>query len=396
MKIRFAPGNLTSKLKYLARSDQILYRTSDTNDDPTWAVSTVLVPKKWERTLPGVVSYQMSYDSACIDSSPSYQLATALDGIRYDVLDKMLDRGWHVSIPDYEGPFASFGAGRMAGELTLDSMRAFEFVSNGRYGVSSEKLHFAAWGYSGGALATAWSYLRKIEHAVPIKKKLRSYVIGGLPVDLLAALNAWDGTEAAGTALNAISGLMNEYPVVNDTIQLAAKTTGPFNITVFDRVKTQTFKESKAEYEFQNLSNYFVDGLNQVVGQLRAEKFDRKIALTKLPAVEPLDLPQHFLVYHAVDDKIAPIEDVDNLMYKHWCKSRNVIDLHRNHEGGHVETGDAGVDVAMDWIAKRFEYLFRVQDNPTDLDLWEDPQPRCDVREVSYKPSLEDMDGYID
>jgi hypothetical protein len=58
----------------------------------------------------------------------------------------VLGVGWFVNLPNYEGPLASFSAGVLSGNATIDSLRAvlsrsFVLKSNAKY---------ALWAYSGG------------------------------------------------------------------------------------------------------------------------------------------------------------------------------------------------------------------------------------------------------
>jgi hypothetical protein len=81
-------------------------------------VTSVFIPTKLNGTA--LLSYQISYDSVSVDASPSYYLNSITD----TGIEAALDRGWHVNVPDYEGPLASFTAGLMSGYATLDSVRA--------------------------------------------------------------------------------------------------------------------------------------------------------------------------------------------------------------------------------------------------------------------------------
>lgn len=388
MKIRIAPGNLTAKLKNLKRSDQIIYRTADTNDFATWSVTTVLSPKTLDPNWPSAVSYQIGYASANIDSSPSYMLSTASGNIRYDILDRMLEKGWVIIIPDYQGPNSVFGAGKFAGHAVLDSIRAVRSISVARYGLEYTTMSIISWGYSGGALATAWSHLLISGYAVDLIPYLTSFVMGGLPVNILSMIQALNGTKDAGVAISAISGLMQEYPHINGTIQLAAKTTGPFNITAFDAVRTQTYAESTAAYANHSLEDYFSDGFNKVLGQLRRGGFDRDTSLLKrpMPKFDASHRQRTVFFYHAVDDKVAPIEDVMYLLHKKWCSHLHTIEIQRNHEGGHVEAEHASMDTILEWMARRFLQLWKEWDfiNIDGTGLTEYSQiDQCTIHEIS-------------
>ena len=108
---------------------QVLYRTTDTNNNASWAVTAVFIPEGHaecsaahpEKCSHGVVTYKVPYDSADPDATPSYLLQY---GEPYGEIYELLKRGWFVNTPDYEGPLASYCAGVQAGHATLDSIRA--------------------------------------------------------------------------------------------------------------------------------------------------------------------------------------------------------------------------------------------------------------------------------
>jgi hypothetical protein len=120
LKVRPAPGNLTHIAANASASYNVMYRTTDSRYNATWAVTTIFVPKKPVNGTSALLSYQTPYDSAFIDASPSYALYS---GVNSDISGS-LGKGWFVSVPDYEGPLASFTAGVMSGHATLDSIRA--------------------------------------------------------------------------------------------------------------------------------------------------------------------------------------------------------------------------------------------------------------------------------
>lgn len=112
--------NLTSA------SYNILYRTTDSNDLPTFAVTTLLTPvlkSSSGKKSQGLVSYQIPYNSPSVDASPSWTLSTGLNWTFPDIT-AALQQGWYVSVTDFEGPNATFGVGAAEGHAVLDGLRA--------------------------------------------------------------------------------------------------------------------------------------------------------------------------------------------------------------------------------------------------------------------------------
>lgn len=81
LKIRAAPL-LNRTIGNALTAYQILYRTTDSQHDASWAVTTLLVPV-WQARCSSstphlcahaVLSYQIPYDTCNVDASPSYGL----------------------------------------------------------------------------------------------------------------------------------------------------------------------------------------------------------------------------------------------------------------------------------------------------------------------------------
>ena len=133
-------------------------------------MTTVFVPTKSNGTA--LLSYQIAYDSASVDASPSYSLNSVTD----TKIEAALGRGWHVNVPDYEGPLASFTAGVMSGYATLDSVRAA--LSCREILRLSPNARYAMYGYSGGALGAGWAAELQSQYAPELKfsgAALRAY-----------------------------------------------------------------------------------------------------------------------------------------------------------------------------------------------------------------------------
>lgn len=160
LRIREAPGNLTSLASNCSAAYNILYRTTNSQYKPDWAVTTVFIPVT---ESPALLSYQIPYDSAWLDASPSYAFYTS-DGVRsLRDISTGLSSGWFVNVPDYEGPLASFTAGVQSGHATIDSIRA-AFNANETLGLDVDA-RYALWGYSGGALASEWAAEMAVQYA---------------------------------------------------------------------------------------------------------------------------------------------------------------------------------------------------------------------------------------
>lgn len=177
-RMREAPGNLTNKFGNARAAYNILYATTNSLYNADWAVTTVIVPK--EADIESLLSYQIPYDSASVDASPSYAL---YQGPPSDI-NVALGLGWLVNVPDYEGPLASFTAGVQSGHATIDSVRAVLSTAS-TYGLSSTA-KYAMWGYSGGALASEWASELQGDYAPELS--FAGSALGGLTPNITSVL----------------------------------------------------------------------------------------------------------------------------------------------------------------------------------------------------------------
>lgn len=130
-----------------------------------------------------LLSYQIPYDSADVDASPSYSLYSSPP----PDIAAALGFGWYVNVPDFEGPLASFTAGVESGHATLDSVRA---VLSSDYGLT-DGARYAMWGYSGGALATEWAAELQVQYAPELN--FSGVALGGLTPNISSVLESVTG-----------------------------------------------------------------------------------------------------------------------------------------------------------------------------------------------------------
>lgn len=77
LRARYAPGNITTIVSNASAVYNILYRTTDSNYEPSYAVTTLFAPLE-NLTSPSqsnqtsLLSIQLAYNSVWVDASPSY------------------------------------------------------------------------------------------------------------------------------------------------------------------------------------------------------------------------------------------------------------------------------------------------------------------------------------
>ena len=211
LRFRLAPGNITA-IANCSTAYNILYRTTDSHYQPSWAVTTLYVPFSASQqgangTGPGhaLLSYQYPYDSAGVDAAPSYAFLSAPPAD----ITASLGRGWFVNSADYEGPKAAFSAGVNSGHAVIDSIRAVLSVAAAKPAISlSPNATVALWGYSGGALASEWATEIAVQYAPELS--IAGAAFGGLPANATTVLDNVNNGPYAALIPSALVGLGNE------------------------------------------------------------------------------------------------------------------------------------------------------------------------------------------
>lgn len=393
LRVRAAPGNLTASIANASAAYHILYRTTNSRYLPDWAVTTLFVPENpavdssSNATTPGgataLLSYQIPYDSAAVDASPSYALyAEGASGT--DDIAASLGYGWYVSVPDYEGPLAScklhllhsravnissnpltrikVTAGVQSGHATIDAVRAV--MSSGFGLADSPDVRYAMWGYSGGALASEWAAELQVQYAPELN--FAGAALGGLTPNITTVMEACSGQVCAGLSPPGIIGLASQFPEVLEYIKSQLKTEGPRNATSFLSVQTLALAQTSMLFAFQNINDYFVNGAAIFESPLVAKimNSDGRMGYHGVPQM-PL------FVYKAVRDEISPVKDTDDLVNK-YCQVGATIEYERNTVGGH----SAG---AVNGEASAFQFLAQVLGG-----TYEPPEQGCSVKDVAY------------
>lgn len=354
---------------------QILYRTTDTHKNASWAVTTVFIPESHakcnlttnpEACAHGIVSYQVPYDSADFDASPSYLLQY---GEPYGEINDLLVRGWFVSVPDYEGPLASYCEGVQSGAATLDSLTAVLQVA-GDFGLRRSLAKVALWGYSGGALATAFAVEMAAEHAPGLQ--IAGAVFGGTSPNLTTVGQRMNGKDTAGLLIAGIVGLTSQYPAARDYLVSKMYTNGTYNATRFLLAEHMSAWQALNYFMYDDAYKYFPNGEADLYGPIMQEvsDLDGVMGYHGVP-----NMP--IFLYKAIDDEMSPAWETDDLVAS-YCKQGANILYHRNILGGHNQELWGGRARAMD-------YLSAVIDGTNAIEY---PKTGCEVKNVTVAVNL--------
>ncbi|WPH03974.1 Hypothetical protein R9X50_00685700 [Acrodontium crateriforme] len=332
---------------------QLLYRTTAVNGTPIATVTTIFKPD-WPRP-DQFISFQTAYDSSAINCSPSYNYQWGawqddlISSAEFLFLQAYLLSGWIVAAPDYEGPDAAFGPGKLEGMGTLDGMRA---VSNYRskLGLSKAKPDIVGVGYSGGSIATGWAAAMHSTYASELN--IKGWVAGGIPANLTSVINLVDDTLFSGFLPIAIAGLSKPSaygaklkPVIDSVLTPKGK-------ALLDFANTQCAVPNILNFFEQSIFSTDVQTLGR--GILQEPTVAAVLAENVLGASPDLIPRAPMLMYHAALDEIIPYADAAKLSTQ-WCDRGVSIDFITYGAGGHIGTEVTSLPDAIDFVENAFD-----------------------------------------
>ncbi|RSL41378.1 hypothetical protein CEP54_015841 [Fusarium duplospermum] len=370
LRIRSAPGNLTAVIGNPSAAYHVLYRTTNSRYQPSWAVTTLFIPPSFYFSPSGkaaLLSYQFAYNSANLDSGPSIGLYWRMAqrepnlGIKSnaDFINYMLSLGWIVNTPDFEGPKASFGASIQAGHATLDSLRAVLGLINPN---GDTEPSTAIWGYSGGSYATLAAAELQTQYAPGLK--IDGTVLGGLTDNIAADFDNLNKSPIAGSLIAFLLGVTSQYPEATAYLEsrLVQDTKEEFlsvrDINVADAVR---------QFSAKDIYVYFKGGAADLQDPVLTKIYDEDVKLGYRGAPK---MPM--FVYKAIADQFCPVDQTDATVDR-FCRGGADITYERNTVGEHVSEIENGKLRAFKWLWGVFD------------ESYEPPTAGCRIRNVTVK-----------
>ncbi|KAI2782982.1 LIP-domain-containing protein [Daldinia loculata] len=374
LRVRAVPGGPTV-FSNASAAFHILYRTTGSRYQPTWAVTSLIIPKKPFVSPSGfnaLLSHQLAYNSPSIDFGPSYRIfqppPVNTFGIptNHENVDTMLGRGWFVTVPDFEGPRAAFGAIVQAGHATLDGIRAvLSLCGNSEFlllPTSADKFKYAMWGYSGGSLASEKAAELQVQYAPELSTGFVGAALGGLVSDVGSEFSFTNKLPFMGNLVLILLGIMNEYPEVDAYLRSRLKTDGPQNAAAFLKGREMDSMQAFQAYAGQDIWGFFIGG---------QADFEESEALRRIKKVEWIlgfhgapEIP--LFVYKAIGDEFTPISDTDDHI-AHYKRYNVSILYERNTAGGHVSEIVNGQDRALEWLNSVFSGSHNIIDQGVEI-----------------------------
>lgn len=329
---------------------QLLYRTTAVNGSALATVTTVFKPKNAK--LDRFVSFATAYDSSALKCQPSYayQLGAPQDSLIASVelliIQIYLALGYIVASPDYEGPDAAFGPGRLAGMGVLDGIRA---VKSFKTLDLTDNPMIAGVGYSGGAIATGWAASLQPKYASELN--IKAWVQGGTPANVTGTMYQLDDTAFSGLLPPAIVGLSKPSAYGADLAPFLDKVMTADGQKILDTAASECFTANLAGFfersifdtSFQTLGpNFIFDPIVQSVLKQNC----MAVSKDETPTAPTF-------VYHATDDEVIPYADADT-MVNSWCNWDANVKFTTYASGGHATTEIIAIPEAIKFIQNAF------------------------------------------
>ncbi|MFC9434531.1 lipase family protein [Nocardia sp. NPDC057030] len=326
-----------------AQAWQLLYRTTDLNNQPDVTVTTVILPDNPAPDRP-LLSVQMYHDAAGVDCAPSYryQAGAIPEPSAMSQIPQMTDalaRGWAVSVPDFQGRFGHFVAATEPGYMILDGVRAAEqFAPLGL----SPQTRVGMYGYSGGGLVTGWAAQVQPTYAPELAIAGAGYAAPA--TDAASVVQANNAGPLSGIPTNAIASLYGIYPEFADMLRPYLK---PGAEAVLAHNRGHCLTESLAENSHRDVSEYLTQPIDQVIATPEIAAFLSRLSLRAAALTIPM------FIYQADGDAAIPPTVTDAYVEK-LCAAGTPITYQKQRGGDHISTGLLAIGPAYDWLQQRF------------------------------------------
>jgi hypothetical protein len=306
------------------------------------SVDTALIVEPLTGGAHPLVAWATAEDSDSTLKAPSYVMTQGSSGDNAS-WQWALGSGYDVVVPDYEGPNSAYSAGPLEGHGMLDGIRAAENFSASD-GLSGTATPVGLWGYSGGAIATAWASELAPRYAPELN--LAGVAEGGVPADVHTVFDTIDnGYLAPGLAFAAALGDNAAYPNLVPMSLL-----NPAGQALAANMRATGNSSYSTTYPRQHISLYTVCGCNP---NDHPDQFPgvAELGRTVNPGQHVPTAP--LFIYHDYNDELIPIQGVEQLV-QYYCQGGAKVDFRVNSGDEHVSNAIAGAPEAMAYLSSRF------------------------------------------
>ncbi|MEG8184650.1 lipase [Nocardia terpenica] len=319
----------------------VKFRSTNSTGGPIAATTTVLRPIS---AAPGgpLLSYQHIINGLGVKCAVSHILYTQDPNLvvrEAPALNALLLRGWTISLPDHLGPNMAYGAAKLGGLITLDSIRAAQHVPE--LGLAASPV--AMMGYSGGGMATSWAAALQPRYAPELH--LVGAAEGGVPMNMVKMIKGlgYQRHPVFGLAMAAAIGLEREYPnklPISDNMNAVglALRNSIANACTNDILAAGA---GHSVLDFASSTSLIDDpNAREVVEENSLELFD---GIPSIPIFE----------WHAPQDALIPVDAIVNTMGR-YCAAGVRVQSELYPSPDHLTTAVLGAPSAVNWIDGRF------------------------------------------
>lgn len=326
---------------------QLQFATRDVRGQALAAITTVILPDAATADTP-LLSLQYASDSLGAQCEPSRALtggtANSVSQAEGAKLMEALRRGWAVAVPDHQGPYSAYEAGRLQGQITLDGIRAaLAFKPMGL----KPKTPVGMMGYSGGSHPSLWAASFRKEYAPELN--IVGVSAGGVAANVIEVARLTDTNPINqpffSLVFMAIEGINRAYPELV-TPYLNDKGREAFE-AMRDGCAGGTADNNPMSRPFGHLDDY-----TTVKGLLDGPSTKALAAQLNLPQAGHAPDTDVF-VYHAATDELLPVAGVDTLVDA-WCQAGSKVHYFRGPAGEHLTFDALLFPVAFEYMASRF------------------------------------------
>lgn len=324
-------------------SRQVLYHSTDAQNQPIAVSGTVLVPDApwWGFGSRPIVTYSVGTRGLGDDCAPSHTLTQGTD---YEGLfiKAALSKGWAVAVTDYQGlgtpGVHTYMVGPAQGHAVLDIARAAQRLPG--TGLSTDS-PVGIMGYSQGGSGAGWAAQQAASYAPELRVK--GTVAGGVPGDLEAVADFLDGSPFVALALMTALGFDTAYPeldlssYLNDRGHELAENSRDICLVSVDGFTTLI------DTAFTGIDDYVT------TNPLDTAAWQDRLQEARLGGTRP---SAPVFQYHGVVDEIVPFGQAAELR-RRWCDQGARVTwsvLPGEHVLGLVE----GVQPGLTWMSARF------------------------------------------
>ncbi|MEU6394411.1 lipase family protein [Streptomyces sp. NPDC046939] len=325
-----------------ASVERIIYRTTDRTGKPIAVTGTVLTPHKAHSGPRPLVAFAPGTQGLADKCAPSRQMD---EGTEYEALPikHLLDQGWAVVVPDYQGlgtpGVHTYMVREAQGRAVLDALRAARRLHGADVSASGP---LVLYGYSQGGGASAAA--AELAPVYAPELDLKGAVVGAPPADLDAVAASLDGS-AYGAFFNySLSGLGAAYGINIDAYLNAYGK----RVTA-DLRDHQCTTQAIAKYPFLR-SRFLTANGRPLTERLKSAPWKEIVAEQRLGTRRP-GVP--VLLSHSRLDDVIP-HTVGARLAADWCRLGATVKFTTNYVPGHIAATAATSIEATPWLKDRF------------------------------------------